>query len=60
MAAGGMTNREIAQASFVTLKTVEVHLSQCYRKLGIGSRRQLAGALDAGEPLAAAGRSGAT
>jgi DNA-binding CsgD family transcriptional regulator len=60
MAAGGMTNREIAQASFVTLKTVEVHLSQCYRKLGIGSRRQLAEALDAGESLAAAGRSGSS
>ena len=27
MAAGGQTNREIAQALFVTPKTVEVHLS---------------------------------
>jgi Bacterial regulatory proteins, luxR family len=25
----------IAQALFVTTKTVEVHLSSCYRKLGI-------------------------
>jgi DNA-binding CsgD family transcriptional regulator len=45
MAAEGPTNREIAQALFVTPKTVEVHLSSVYRKLGIGSRSQLAGAL---------------
>ncbi len=41
LAADGMTNREIAQALFVTAKTVEVHLSACYRKLGIGTRREL-------------------
>jgi DNA-binding CsgD family transcriptional regulator len=29
----------------VTPKTVEVHLSSAYRKLGIGSRRELARAL---------------
>jgi DNA-binding CsgD family transcriptional regulator len=29
----------------VTPKTVEVHLSHAYRKLGIGSRRELAAAL---------------
>jgi DNA-binding NarL/FixJ family response regulator len=45
MAAEGLTNREIAQALFVTPKTVEVHLSNAYRKLEIRSRRQLAGAL---------------
>lgn len=45
MAAEEMTNREIAQALFVTPKTVEVHLSNAYRKLEISSRRQLAGAL---------------
>ena len=38
-------NRDIAQALFVTPKTVEVHLSNAYRKLGIRSRRELAGAL---------------
>jgi DNA-binding CsgD family transcriptional regulator len=48
MAAEGPTNREIAQALFVTPKTVEVHLSSVYRKLGISSRSQLADAL--GEP----------
>jgi DNA-binding NarL/FixJ family response regulator len=45
MAAEEMTNREIAQALFVTPKTVEVHLSNAYRKLDIRNRRQLAGAL---------------
>jgi DNA-binding CsgD family transcriptional regulator len=45
MAAEEMTNREIAQALFVTPKTVEVHLSNAYRKLEIRNRRQLAGAL---------------
>lgn len=45
LAADGRTNREIAQALFVTPKTVEVHLSHVYRKLGISSRSQLAGAL---------------
>jgi len=48
LAAEGRTNRDIAQALFVTPKTVEVHLSSAYRKLGIRSRRQLAGALEAG------------
>jgi DNA-binding NarL/FixJ family response regulator len=46
LAAEGPTNREIAQALFVTPKTVEVHLSSVYRKLGISSRSQLAAALD--------------
>jgi DNA-binding CsgD family transcriptional regulator len=46
LAAEGMTNREVAQQLFVTPKTVEVHLSNAYRKLEIRSRRQLAGALE--------------
>jgi DNA-binding NarL/FixJ family response regulator len=45
LAAGGMSNKEIAQALFVTIKTVEVHLSRTYRKLQIGSRAQLDKAL---------------
>jgi DNA-binding CsgD family transcriptional regulator/tetratricopeptide (TPR) repeat protein len=45
MAAAGPTNREIAQALFITPKTVEVHLSSVYRKLGISSRSQLPAAL---------------
>ena len=42
MAAEGMANKEIAQALFVTVKAVEVHLSSVYRKLQIKSRTQLA------------------
>lgn len=45
MAADGMTNREIAQALFVTAKTVENQLGAVYRKLGVGSRDQLSSAL---------------
>jgi DNA-binding SARP family transcriptional activator/DNA-binding CsgD family transcriptional regulator len=45
LAAAGMSNKEIAQALFVTLRTVEMHLSNAYRKLHIASRRQLRGAL---------------
>jgi DNA-binding CsgD family transcriptional regulator len=45
LAASGDTNREIAQALYVTPKTVEVHLSNSYRKLGIRSRRELPAAL---------------
>jgi len=49
MARDGLANREIAQALFLSPKTVEMHLSHAYRKLGIGSRAQLAGALDQAE-----------
>ena len=45
MAASGMSNPEIAQALFVTIKNVEGHLTHAYRKLDIGSRRELADAL---------------
>jgi DNA-binding CsgD family transcriptional regulator len=42
LAAGQLTNREVAQTLFVTEKTVELHLTSAYRKLGIRSRFQLA------------------
>jgi DNA-binding CsgD family transcriptional regulator len=45
LAATGQTNRDIAQILYVTPKTVEVHLTSAYRKLDIGSRRELARAL---------------
>jgi DNA-binding CsgD family transcriptional regulator len=48
LAAEGRTNRDIAQELYVTPKTVEVHLSNAYRKLGIRSRRELADARAAG------------
>ena len=46
LAAIGQTNRDIAQTLYVTPKTVEVHLSNAYRKLDIRSRRELARALE--------------
>ena len=52
--AEGRSNKEIAQALFVTVKTVEVHLSSTYRKLEIGSRAQLEKALVAAAPVDAA------
>jgi DNA-binding CsgD family transcriptional regulator len=45
MATEGQTNREIAQALFVTPKTVETHLSHVYRKLEIQARSQLGAAM---------------
>ena len=45
LAAEGVSNKEIAQSLFVTLRTVELHLSNGYAKLGIRSRHELAAAL---------------
>jgi len=45
LAADGHTNNEIAQALFVTPKTVDTHLSHVYAKLDISSRQLLAGKL---------------
>lgn len=50
IAASGQTNREIAQALFVTVKTVENHLGHGYNKLGIRSRSELPAALEEPEP----------
>jgi DNA-binding CsgD family transcriptional regulator len=44
LAADGLTNREIAERMFVSLKTVEVNLTRVYRKLGV-RRAALAGRL---------------
>ncbi|HYB30416.1 MAG TPA: LuxR C-terminal-related transcriptional regulator, partial [Solirubrobacteraceae bacterium] len=45
LAADGLTNREIAQALFITTMTAKSHLSRVYRKLEITRRGQLAVAL---------------
>ena len=45
LAAQGLTNREIAQALFVTSRTVEGHLTQVFRKLDVPSREALGGLL---------------
>jgi DNA-binding CsgD family transcriptional regulator len=42
LAVDGLANREVAQSLFVSLKTVEAHLSSIYRKLGVSTRWQLA------------------
>ncbi len=46
LAAEGRTNNEVAQALFVTPKTIDTHLSHVYSKLGISSRRALSAALE--------------
>ncbi len=45
LAGEGRSNPEIAQALFVTRKTVETHLGRVYRKLDISGRHELADAL---------------
>jgi DNA-binding NarL/FixJ family response regulator len=42
LAAKGASNRDIAQSLFVSLRTVEAHLTRAYQKLGIASRSELA------------------
>jgi DNA-binding CsgD family transcriptional regulator len=55
LAAEGRSNRDIAQALFITANTVKDHLGHCYAKLGISSRGELGAALfpsggSAGDP----------
>jgi DNA-binding NarL/FixJ family response regulator len=45
--AGGSTNREAASALFLSVKTIEFHLGNIYRKLEIRSRTELVRALSA-------------
>ena len=44
--AEGRTTREAAAALFLSPKTIEYHLRNAYRKLGVRSRQELAAALD--------------
>jgi DNA-binding CsgD family transcriptional regulator len=59
LAAGGLTNRQIAAVMTVTANTVEYHLTNAYRKLGVGHRDELAAVLacpgNRREPSAVAG-----
>ena len=45
LAAGGHTNPEIGAQLFLSIRTVEWHLTKVYAKLGISSRKQLRTAL---------------
>jgi DNA-binding CsgD family transcriptional regulator len=61
-AAAGATNREISQELFISVRTVETHLSKVYRKLGVSSRDEMALALreigTPGSPVTAGGERG--
>ena len=46
LAVEGLSNREISEALFVTVKTVEWHLRHAFRKLGVSARGALRGALE--------------
>jgi DNA-binding CsgD family transcriptional regulator len=46
LAAAGYTNPEIGAELFISPRTVEWHLRKVFSKLGISSRKQLAGAMD--------------
>jgi DNA-binding NarL/FixJ family response regulator len=53
LAASGLSNQEVAERAFLTVKGVEANLTRAYRKLGIRSRGGLAGALSRhDEPVA--------
>jgi DNA-binding CsgD family transcriptional regulator len=45
LAASGSSNREIAASLFLSVRTVETHLTSAYRRLAISSRRELPEAL---------------
>jgi DNA-binding CsgD family transcriptional regulator len=42
LTAQGLTNRQIGESLFVSSRTVQTHLAHTFRKLGIGSRAELA------------------
>jgi DNA-binding NarL/FixJ family response regulator len=45
LVAGGATNREIAQVLFLSPKTVERHVSNVFKKVGVRNRAELASRL---------------
>ncbi len=49
LAARGRTNREIAEELYITMSTVEQHLTRAYRKLHVKGRADLTTCLDTGD-----------
>jgi class 3 adenylate cyclase/ATP/maltotriose-dependent transcriptional regulator MalT len=49
LVASGMSNREVAGTLYMSLRTVETHLTKIYRELGVRSRAQLTARLAAGD-----------
>ena len=52
LVSSGMSNREVAAELLVSAKTIEVHLTRIYAKLGVGSRGQLTNRIHEDEELA--------
>jgi DNA-binding CsgD family transcriptional regulator len=50
LVAAGSTNREVADALFISIHTVEANLKRIYRKLGVRSRTELASRFRSGAP----------
>lgn len=48
MATEGLTDRQIAQALFLTVRTIETHMTRVLRKLDVGSREELGAVVRAG------------
>jgi len=46
LAGTGISNQQVAETLFITIKTVEMHLTSAYRKLGGSSRTELPNLLD--------------
>ena len=59
LARDGLSNADIGARLFLSRRTVEWHLGQVFAKLGIRSRRQLEGALQASDADVAATDHGA-
>jgi DNA-binding CsgD family transcriptional regulator len=53
LVAAGMTNRQVASELFISIKTVQFHLTHIYAKLGVGSRAELAAQFRDVEPTRA-------
>jgi len=53
LVAAGMSNRQVAAELFVSIKTVQFHLTHIYSKLRLGSRTELAAYLRDDEVLPA-------